>query len=157
MYERVKKVIQAWSPKVLETVELDSIENMRDEIVLWDDSNGTVSYGAEHPSVYSNRFSFQTPISSALLLYRLCCLFPCEVKTYGPEGYKRVWFVKLRHKETDNIIGFTEHKAAIKFYAKKLPLTGSATFDHDWLSLVNLLLHPQCPHPYDGTVAGSVA
>ena len=30
-------------------------------------------------------------------------------------------------------------------------------YERDMLELLDLLFDPQCPHPYDGVVAGSVA
>ena len=32
-----------------------------------------------------------------------------------------------------------------------------AEFERDMLELLELLFDPECPHPYDGCVAGSVA
>lgn len=95
-------------------------------------------------------------ISSHLLMYRLCCLFKGHVDVSGPQGYKSVWEVYMRHKSTGQLISFTEHKGSPSFYSSIFPPTDSE-FDGDWVDLLNLLLDRECPHPYDGLVAGSVA
>jgi len=97
-------------------------------------------------------------ISSALLLYRLLCLYKAPVETFGPDGYKVIWWVALRHKETGEVLMFGEWKGAAGTWTrfhdhKELP----KTFKRDTLSLMNLLISDQCPHPYDELTAGGVA
>ena len=97
-------------------------------------------------------------ISSALLLYRLLCLFKTTVTTEGPAGYKCTWWVTLKHKESGESLMFGEWKGAAGIWTrfgeyKEL----SDSFREDTLALINELCAEDCPHPYDGTVAGSVA
>lgn len=101
---------------------------------------------------------FYEVMPSALWLYRLLCHFAAEVESYGPEGYKSVWSVGLRHKSTGRTVAFSEHKAAAGFYMQeRSPDELEADFKKDLLDLLNLLVSKDCPHPYDGTVAGTVA
>lgn len=163
VYERVRKVTSAWEPAYPQDVsgfELSSITNMTGPNKLqlvYDLATGQVSYQTNHGyGVGSNSLAYATVISSALLMYRLCCLFACEVNVQGPAGYKLVWSIYLRHKASKIFVGFQEWKGSALYRASKFPPT-ETSFDDDWLALLNLLLDPCCPHPYDGTVAGSVA
>jgi len=97
-------------------------------------------------------------IPSSLLLYRLLCLYKAEVITEGPDGYKCIWWITLKHKATGDKLTLGEWKGAAgiwtSYYSlKELP----SSFKKDILSLLNLLVSETCPHPYDGLVAGSVA
>lgn len=93
-------------------------------------------------------------IPSALGLYRLLCLFPSTVHSPGPAGYKLVWQVGLRHKRTSAPVVFGEWKGGFEVFSEgKLPTSAM----RDLLKLLTLLCGPKCPHPYDGTVAGTVA
>ena len=101
---------------------------------------------------------FWQAIPSALLMYRLACLFPGQIETEGHEGYKVTWTMTLRHKATGEILGFGEWKGGALFWTKygsykELP----TQFRSDLLKLINLLISDVSPHPYDGVVAGSVA
>jgi hypothetical protein len=96
-------------------------------------------------------------ISSALLLYRTLCLFGAPVKVEHA-NYKCIWWVCLRHIETGEYLVLGEWKGAAGTWteyhsAKELP----KAFRQDILLLLNELCAPDCPHPYDGLVAGSVA
>jgi hypothetical protein len=95
---------------------------------------------------------------SALMLYRLLCLFQCTVHSEGPEGYKLVWQVALKHQESGEVIVFREWKGGLSL-GHRFPFGAkpSKAFMSDLTALLNLLASDQCPHPYDGTVAGSVA
>lgn len=107
-------------------------------------------------------------ISSALLLYRLACVFKPIVSFDGPEGYKMVWAACFRHVKSGQEIMFYEWKGGITFGARAAkgkrkdgpyaytPPTGKQ-FEADFLQLLNFLCSSECPHPYDGTVSGSVA
>ena len=166
MYERVAKVTRAWTP--VTPAEMDcqyigkviSISDTEPETELvWNEETKQVGYEVLSGSFsqrYPKMLAYKTLISSALLMYRLCCLFKCDVAVEGPRGYKCVWSIYLKHRHTNIYIGFSEHKASHIFQSSQDPPTGT-TFDEDWLALLNLLLDPNCPHPYDGTVAGTVA
>lgn len=95
-------------------------------------------------------------ISSSLLLYRLLCLFRCTVHSEGPCGYKAVFDVTLLHKETGKKIAFTEWKGAAEVFLDTIP-DAEEPYARDMLELLNLLCSMECPHPYDGVVAGAVA
>lgn len=97
-------------------------------------------------------------IPSALMLYRLCSTFEGKVESYGSEGYKCVWAFAVKHKETGEIIYFGEHKGATSFWTKYYSAKDlDSAFKKDLVELLNYLLSPNCAHPYDGLVAGSVA
>lgn len=115
---------------------------------------------AQQREVWQNMeetLSIHRVISSALLLYRLCCLWPVNTEAEGWQGYKSVWTVTLRHKATGMFVQMSEWKGAalVRFSSgAKVPAGG---YEADLLELMELLCSDKCPHPYDGTVAGSVA
>jgi len=163
MYKRVSRVTSAWEPATPQDVrshDMSSVSNMRpgQTQLVFSSTTGQASYQSGPPqySNYSNLLAYQSVISSPLLLYRLCCLFDAQVDVEGPEGYKSVWSIYLKHTASGIFVGFSEWKGSALYRASKFPPTGT-TFDEDWLALLNLLLDPCCPHPYDGTVAGSAA
>ena len=163
MYERVRNVTQAWqpvSPSAVGSHEMDSISNIgKDDLHLkWDPDTGKASYEVHrgYGLDLERSLAYASVISSPLLLYRLCCLFECDIQVEGPQGYKVVWSTYLKHQASGHFVGFSEWKGSALYRTSQFPPTGTA-FDDDWLALLNLLLDPQCPHPYDGTVAGSVA
>lgn len=95
---------------------------------------------------------------SGMWLYRLMCLYQLKVESLGPAAYKLVWSTVLLHKETGIKIMFYEWKGAFTFgvqpnLSSKVP----KKFKQDLLKLLRLLASNEIPHPYDGTVAGSVA
>ncbi|DBB11266.1 hypothetical protein WJX82_007005 [Trebouxia sp. C0006] len=163
MYERFSRVTSAWEPATSQDVrshEMSSLSNMQigKTQLVFCRTSGQASYQSDPQqySNYRNLLAYQSVISSPLLLYRLCCLFEAQVHVEGPGGYKVVWSIYLKHKASGIFVGFSEWKGSALYRASKFPPTGTA-FDEDWLALLNLLLDPCCPHPYDGTVAGSVA
>lgn len=166
MYERVEAVNGAWTPVSPAEVEGKDMCGLMDfsmgskkpeTDIVWDEATGQAVYEPRSFTRNSQELlAYKSIISSALLMYRLCCLFPCDVRVDGPEGYKLVWSIYLKHKGTNTYVGFSEWKGSPTFLMSETLLTGTA-FDEDWLALLNLLLDPNCPHPYDGTVAGSVA
>lgn len=163
MSEKAEQISSRWAavpPSDVASQEMSSTSNMRwskGQIwIQWDASSGKASLTQSNHFDFTQELSYPSVISSALLLYRLCCLFKCQVDVEGPQGYKVVWSVHLQHKSSGHYVGFSEWKASALFRASKFPPTGTA-FDEDWLDLLNLLLDRQCPHPYDGTVAGTVA
>lgn len=101
----------------------------------------------------SLEFCFPSLISSSLLLYRLLCIFRMSKVQRGNNNWS-VWMYWLKHRETGLCVGFTEHRGAAMAYGRDPPTP--ASFDSDWLDLLNLLLDPMCSHPDDRTVAGSV-
>lgn len=58
-------------------------------------------------------------MSSAMLLYRLCCLFDCTVE--GRSGYANVWAIQLKHKATGECAGFSEHNGGAVLRVSKVP------------------------------------
>ena len=107
---------------------------------------------------YKTHTMFHDVISSALLLYRLLCLYKATVETEGPEGYKCTWWVTLKHNETGELLTFGDWKGAAGTWTRfhkigELP----KSYRDDTLLLLNEICSPDCPHPYDGCVAGSVA
>lgn len=163
MQSRAMEATNTWQPVSIDEAplrDMTSITNMDDRTTWlhWDSNSGKASYRpiGDGRNPYWEKLGYCSVISSALLMYRLCCLFKCQVDVEGPDGYKLVWSIYLKHKASGIYVGFSEWKGSPSFLSNKFPPTGT-TFDDDWLALLNLLLDPQCPHPYDGTVAGSVA
>ncbi len=68
--------------------------------------------------------------------------------------YKCVWEVQLQHKASGKKMTFGEHKGSPMVWTS--PLSADFTWE-DVLPLINLLVSPRCPHPYDGCVAGVCA
>lgn len=156
VYARVKKQTSKWEPVA---VPPDcGCGNVRP---VWDKTKGKFVFeqpGKDFLEFYKNYDMMSSVISSAMLLYRLLCHFECPVMTEGPEGYKCIWWVTLKHKETGELLTLGEWKGAAgtwtKYHSdKELP----AAFKKDILALLNELCAKDCPHPYDGTVAGCVA
>lgn len=169
MHERVARITGAWQPvpvaevQALEMVTLSDSQTRSHRgkqaiCIVWEEATAQVVYQIHAGRVqdWEKLLAYKAIISSALLLYRLCCLFKCDVKGRGPDGYKIVWSTYVKHRTTNTYVGFAEWKASPMFLTSNYPPTGTA-FDEDWLALLNLLFDPRCPHPYDGTVAGSVA
>lgn len=101
------------------------------------------------------RISLYQAVPSALALYRILCLFKCFVDSEGPEGYKTVWTIGLKHKASGEILILREWKGGFSLgHDGHGPIPA---MEADLIDLLNLLVAPDCPHPYDGTVAGSVA
>lgn len=102
-------------------------------------------------------YGFYQAIPSALLLYKLGCVFDGEVH-FDREGYKCIWEFPLRHKKTKEIVVFGEHKAGSTFWTKYVDV-GSIPeeFLEDLKELLEYLVSDEVSHPYDGVVAGSVA
>ena len=95
-------------------------------------------------------------ISSANLLYRLCCLFQnLPVDITGPSGYKVVWTAYVKHKASGKVFGFSEWKGAALYRMPTRELEDE--WVDGWIELLDLLCSDHCPHPYDGVVAGSIA
>lgn len=102
--------------------------------------------------------SFINCISSPMLLYRCCCIFPNNVNINNE--YKQIWTCFIKNKESNNIILLSEIKGT--------PYIGIENnfenineipnqFLNDILELLNYLLSDQCVHPYDNIVAGTHA
>ena len=121
--------------------------NIETKKFTWDSDTAPCNVGMYHA------------ISSALLLYRLLCLFGSPVQVVPKDDqYKCIWWVTLEHKKSHQILQFGEWKAAAGIWTtyhsiEKMP----ASFKADILELLNLIVSRTCPHPYDGCVAGSVA
>lgn len=102
--------------------------------------------------------SLYQALPSALALYRLCCFDGVKVEAFGPDGYKCVWSTALVHVETGRRIWFGEHKGGFSFWmpepsASELP----EGLRKDLEAFLSYLVGDTFAHPYDGTVAGSVA
>lgn len=98
-------------------------------------------------------------MSSAMMLYRLICVF-VQSPTVGSHDdfYKSVWRFPLRHLPSGEFITLLDYKAgwtvnAMFTEVDQLP----ASLANDLLELLNFLISPDVSHPYDKTLAGSVA
>lgn len=98
-------------------------------------------------------------MSSALMLYRLICMFPnpkiiCE----GYNGYKVPWEMFFKHVETGKIICMSEWKGSFSLRTEFNDITEvPVSLQKDLCMLFDLLYSNNSPHPYDHTVAGSCA
>ena len=166
LYSEVNKMRRRWAPLSRDQLTRNKLRSAGDLFMnrapvqlRWDEEQTkfhlfTNSGGRPE---FRNYLSLGHIMSSSLLLYRLLCLIP-ECHVSEGDGYKAVWSVFLEHKVTKQHIGFSEHKGCVSlYYCYDSPPGSDTKFDADWLSLLNLLFHPECPHPYDGTVAGSAA
>ncbi len=100
---------------------------------------------------------FYSALPSALLMYRLACLFQGNIKACGQDGYKFTWQFALKHKKSGQIICFGEWKGGSLFWTQFNLSDVPNDFKADILKLIDVLVSDTCPHPYDGLVAGSVA
>ncbi|GAQ84816.1 hypothetical protein KFL_002070120 [Klebsormidium nitens] len=98
-------------------------------------------------------------IPSALVLYRMMCLFPTlDVPTV--DWYKCLWDFSLKHKATGFLLQIWEHKAGLQariYWTGSLesPGPGPECFQADACAFLELLLSDECRHPC-GVVAGSI-
>lgn len=104
-----------------------------------------------------NDIAIYRAIPSALLMYRLACLFPGSIKTLGREGYKFVWQFSLKHKSSDCRVTFGEWKGGSLFWTIYDYNDIPEQFKKDLEALLTILVSDRCPHPYDGLIAGGVA
>lgn len=124
----------------------------------FNEKTGEFLFSTLHSEFKNGYCGMYKVMSSAMLLYRLLCLFQAKVTSEGPDGYKCIWWITLRHKRTDETVTFGEWKGAAGIWTKHLSINElSETYKADLLELLNLLYSKTCPHPYDGLVAGSVA
>lgn len=93
-------------------------------------------------------------LPSSHVLYSLLCMYQCKVHSEGPDGYKGVWSVALKHKESGQVVVFREWKGAFSLGCSNMFEESTA---RDMCKLVELMVKGQVLHPYDGTFAGSVA
>ena len=96
-------------------------------------------------------------ISSALALYRLLCLFG-KPPVVPKDAYKTLWEYPLQHRESKEYLTLLEYKAGFTInthFSKPEELPESFAFD--LIELLNFLVSDQIAHPYDGTLAGTVA
>lgn len=108
-------------------------------------------YYWKHDGAY---MSIYESMPSSHMIYCLLCMYQCEVVSKGPEGYKGVWMIPIRHKETGQIIIFREWKGGFSLGCQGMfkPET-----DRDVRALLTLMINGKVLHPYDGTFAGTVA
>ena len=98
-------------------------------------------------------------ISSSLAVYRLMCIFKRPPRMDVPnEIYKTLWEYPLKHKETGHYLTLLDSKAGFNIQTKFSDLEDlPPEFASDLLSLLNFLISKEVAHPYDGTLAGTVA
>jgi hypothetical protein len=98
-------------------------------------------------------------ISSSLAVYRLMCIFKRPPRMSEPnEIYKTLWEYPLKHKATGHYLTLLDSKAGFNINTQFSDLEDlPPEFASDLLSLLNFLISNQVAHPYDGTLAGTVA
>ena len=155
-YAKAKKITDKWEPIQRN---LETCGNVRPTF-----NTKTNRFGFSHELSFkedSQYVGMYNVISSALLFYRLFCLWAFTWNVCDGEGaqrYKCIWWLTLRHKDTGEILQFGEWKGAAGIWTRfhrhqELP----ATYKKDLLELMNFIVSNKVPHPYDGCVAGSVA
>lgn len=102
----------------------------------------------------SVEFMFHRLISPPLLWYRLCCIFSTTVQ---PGQYREVvWEYYIMHKTSGIKVGFRDGARGSYMWMDTRPPSNRPPFDEDYLELLQLLLDPDCPRPWDLVVAGSI-
>lgn len=158
-YTQARKAAAAWEP-IAELPE-SYCGNITSGLV-YDVVKAKFKYVADSMAVYQEEangklLSNCQVMPSALWLYRLLCLFQCTVHSEGPDGYKLVWQIALKHKATGEVLVFREWKGGFSLGHSGSGRIKNGSFEKDMLALLSALASKECPHPYDGTVAGSVA
>lgn len=111
----------------------------------WEIHSGMVPWDDPRPRLLQ--------IPSYWALYALRCIFPgCKVEI--SDGYKSVWDIPLRHKETGEVVWFGEHKGGFVF--RMVETEPNESLRQSLVNLLDLLSGPVA-HPYDGVQAGSIA
>ena len=158
-YDRVAKQVSKWTPiskaEARRLAPEGLIGNVRPN---YDKAKGKFVFISDN----TNWIKFPTisaVMSSALFLYRLLCLFETEVQVEPiNDRYKCIWWITLKHKESGELLQFGEWKGAAGTWTRFHCLEDlPETFKRDYVLLLNELCSKDCPHPYDGLVAGSVA
>lgn len=103
-------------------------------------------------------------MSSALMMYRIICMFPSPIiELEGADGYKVPWSVCFKHKETGEFFIIREWKGGLSFASDLHSFmdcknkTEREKLAGDVQRLLQLLMSDKSPHPYDGVTAGGVA
>jgi hypothetical protein len=109
--------------------------------------------------LYTNSPSNASIISSSLAVYRLMCIFGSPpIMPKRSELYKTLWEYPLKHRSTGICLTLLDYKAGFTINTKFSDTKQmSSEFASDLLDLLNFLVSEQVAHPYDGTVAGTVA
>ena len=104
-----------------------------------------------NPGLNSFSHSLFDKISSQLLLYRVMTTFdmPPPIET---DGYKSAWHVDLFHQDGISTLALSDNKGA-----PSTRFSGTSGASVDALGLLNFLTGMNCPHTYDGIVAGTMA
>lgn len=105
---------------------------------------------------------FYSVMSSADWLYRIVAVFDAPaVQLLGRGAYKSIWGVALRHRKLDLQVTIYDYKGSASLGARTSTCATGNKFKlvqhRAVLALLNGLVSPQLTHPYDGTVAGTVA
>jgi hypothetical protein len=158
---RVAKQMAKWTPVSYRRAHKDNPDGFCGNVrPNWDKARNRFVFLPEQRRPDWERFPLMSSvISSAMLLYRTLCLFGAPVRVVSKRNqYKCIWWISLRHKESGEILQLGEWKGAAGTWTKYHSSTElPKTFRQDTLLLLNELCSPDCPHPYDGLVAGSVA
>ena len=124
---------------------------------FFDTEKKTFKFGTRKDWLNGANISPSRVISSSLALYRLLCLFK-KSPVISKEAYKTLWEYPLQHKETKEYLTLLEYKAGFTINSKYTkPESLPESFAFDLLELLNFLVSDQIAHPYDGTLAGTVA
>ena len=145
---------------ICEKKELNTHSNV--EMNLRYDSKSNTFYFIDNN--FDTRYDSPTisiAISSAFMLYKLLCLefYPVYPRILPHDKpYKVLWTVGLTHKSSSNILTIGDYKAAVSIGMNfSEPDQLPTDFKKDFLELLNFLASDDVVHPYDLTVAGSVA
>lgn len=119
--------------------------------------NKTFLFGSREDWFNRNLCSPSRVIASSLALYRVMCLF-YKPPVVEKDAYKTLWEYPLQHRETKEYLTLLEYKASFTINTKySKPESLPESFAFDVIELLNFLVSDQIAHPYDGTLAGTVA
>ncbi|MCJ1337748.1 hypothetical protein MMC09_003031 [Bachmanniomyces sp. S44760] len=112
----------------------------------------THGFGSAECSCRMERYSqLLEHVSSQLLLYRICVVFGMPPPLEN-DGYKTCWDVDLFYHDGVSKLSFYDYKGAAS-----ARFSGTAEASVNSLKLLNFLIGMNCPHTYDGIVAGTAA
>lgn len=144
----------------------DLFEPVRDKEKIYGTS-GNIQYCFENYNLSDNEYKtkygkakkcqkpFHSLISAPMLLSRLVSA-GCVPLVEGQDGYKITWRIILEHKKTKAIYTFYDWKGGSSYGSCKLGFTNEQA-KKDFLKLLQALINPKFPHPYDGCVVGEIA
>ncbi len=157
-YDLAKTITSKWSKPTKKSVQESGASGTLVHSINYDRKTSQFIY-REYKSGDERYVSAFEVMSSALLLYRLICIFPSNPQLIvdGAQGYKVPWEFWIKHKETNTLFCMSEWKGGISIRTEYNEYDDNAQATNDIIDLLNLIVSNESPHPYDGCTAGQVA